>query len=691
MSELQRLDVPAPRWTRPLRAHQLGGNARVFTPSTVYYLDTETGQEQRDGATSLPLRCWVLRKVERRRPEGLRCRVEDVSGTTGIELARWLDAHVLTTGSHWLFAHNLGFDLVTTHLPQHLAALGWGWTGGTLASDEPWVVMSRGNHTLTMCDSHSHLPASLERIGQRIGLEKLQRPASDADLEDVLRYCERDVRVLSLAMQQLLDWWDAERLGSFSVSGPQCGWNSWRHKFSPAVVRIDTRADWRAFARAGIYGGRRECWRVGELSGGPWVELDMQLAHAHVVRDNPLPVRIVDEIPTLDLDSPMWGLRQKRQKPAWLPQYGPPAGHRWESALQVMADCVVTTASPRYPVSTGAGVLYPVGTFHTRLAWPELQDARRRGDLVSVGKGLLVASWDAMSGWAAWIIDQLTRPHPETPPAALLALKGWSRTVFGKWAARRSRVWSDDVNDTGLTFAIEHAHIAGGAAGIAVHLGDRTRTFIRDQEADDSFPVAYAWIASYTRLALQRIIDALGEQSVVVCNTDSVVVSLDALRQYAGFVAGDDELLIEHSCRQLSSLPGVPPIGCKGVISSMRLLAPDVAVVELNGRLRRRVIGVHHESQEVDPWVFEGDVWPGVQKQLSLGQGERFTLERRRLDLSRVHPLRWVTESGRCDPVEMQLGAGGENELLPPWWDALGAAADHQHPALVAASTAGGT
>lgn len=624
--------------------HRLEGNLREWSPRHVWFLDTETDCIERGDVTDLPLRLWVMREVRRDRPAAHKLRDVWHEGASGAELARILDAGVRTQHVSWLFAHNLGFDLATTRLPQRMLALGWEWAAGTFTGDEPWCVLRKDNRSLTLACSHSHLPSTLARIGEAIGTEKLPRPAWAAPRDDWLRHCWRDVRVLSDAMLAYLDWWDRERLGNLSVTGPRTGWNAWRHKTPPLKVHIDARPEWAAFARAAIYGGRRDVWRVGELHGGPWVELDCVLAHAHLVRDNRLPLRVMSEFQSLSLRHALW------RSPSY----------------SAVADCVVHTETPRYPVTTSAGVLYPVGTFATRLAGPELWEAHRRGDLRSVGRGLVVYLGDAMSGWARWLIAELTAAKPSAPAPALLAMKGWSRTVIGKWAARRSELVEELPNESGTSWGIDTGRDDDGHQLTAVHLGDRTRVYSREQDGADTLPVVYAWVASLMRLTLQRLIDELGARSVILCNTDSLIVERAAVIERGADGQPARSSALRDACAELSERLQIPPLAVKGVYNVARVRTPAVAILGEGEQQRRRMATVPHDAQEVGPWVFESSIWPGLAHQLSVGQAERFQLRARRFDVSETMPLRWVRADGRCFPPELAIDDAGDNCVTPP-------------------------
>lgn len=639
------------------RDHYLPRNSREWSPRRLAFFDTETGHVEDLGGADLPLRMWQLLVVDRDRMAEERGNWAWTEGTTGLELAEALTDSVTQGRTTWAFAHNLGFDLGTTRLPSHLAGLGWEWTQGTVTAGSPWMRWKFGPWRLSLVDSFSHLPASLHHLGELVGLDKLEMPAHDAPADDWRRYCHRDVEVLARAILAYLDWWDAQHLGTLSVSGAQTGWNAMRHRGRFGRVRVTPDPDVRAFSRAASMGGRRSVWRVGELQGGPWAEVDMQLAHAHILRDQLLPVAVVGWSDGVALTDPIWASKR----------------------LGLIADCVISTERPAYPMATDAGIVYPVGTFPTRLAWPELCQAHECGELVSVGRALVLSLGTPTRDWASWVIGQLTADPPEAPPIALLAMKGWSHTVPGKWAAKSSRLVAEFQGE------VQGFQIDAGfwqqpdVPAWTVHLDGVSRTYVRDTESLESFPPLYAFVTSRQRVQLWRLIEYLGQSVVVQANTDGVIVDLSQLGQpfpdLRGMSCPDWPAFWAGVGRDL----GLPRLREKSRAEHLRILTAEHLILGAGESARRRLSGVPAGAREVDPWVFAGDCWPGMPQQLRLSQGDTFRLERRTIRVAGARPLAWVDVQGMVHPPRWARGADGAFRLAPPPPDLL---LRDQHPAL---------
>lgn len=651
---------------RPEVSHRLKHNAREWSPRRCIFFDTETGMEEDETGANLPLRSWEACAHWRDKPEGNKLRERWFGGRTGLELAHMLDQVVTSEQATWVWAHNLGFDLTTTRLPLHLTRMGWQWTMGTITSDSPWLAFAKGNRTLRLVDSHSHLATSLAHIGDLIGKPKLPMPPFEAPECEWDVYRHRDVEILRDAVLEYLDWWDAEKLGNLSVSGAASGWNCWRHTAAHLPVKIEADPEVRTWGRQAIYGGRRSTWRVGTQQGGPWVELDFKHAHLDLLRHDLMPVGFHGWV------SPV------------------PVTHKAVDSERVglLSECVVRCEEPRYPLLTGRGVLYPTGEFVTRLAGPELRMARDRGELVEIRRGLAVALGRPMREWADGVASIIDSDPAEGRRMAWLANKGWSRTVVGKWAARSSREvlrfpWPGDG------WRLEQGFYgAPDVPATMVYMEGDCRVMVRDQEADNAQPFAYAWITSLMRVLLARLLDVVGTEHLVACNTDSGVWSVAALRPLADDPDGDVDSVIRTAVANIERRLAPYRLTVKTVADKLRIRTPEHLVMNDGDREIRKVASVPRNAVALDEWEFAGDMWPALGRQINLSPYEQFRLERKVIDVAKARPLSWLREDGTCEPPRFHRDVDGANVLeLPGVPVEVGRnrkGVARQHPALLA-------
>ncbi len=629
---------------RPQRIHNLGHNLVERSPRHLIAFDTETRWRTTAQGELHTLRLWAAADLWRGAPRKNRAPRHDGAGTTAAELAAWIDGQCRSTETTWVFAHNLGFDLAVTRLPLLLMARGWTITQSALTIDHPWLRLRKKSRRLTMTDSHSWLPQKLEKIGQEIGVRKPALPDNDDSDEAWAIRCAGDVEILSLALLQLLDWWDAGGYGNWSLTGPATGWNAYRHIRTPETVTIDPDPEQRAWERAALLGGRHEVWRVGTLPRARYLELDFERSHLTVCRHLYLPRKRVREIQGLAIDDRLL------------------TNDRW----QVMADCVVRTEVPRYPFVWKRRTWFPVGTFRTRLCGPELRTAAERGELLEVGHGWVYRMGHQMQEWAWWLEQVLDADPTAESAVARIAAKGWSRTVPGKWATRTSREVDQIPSHLDGWWLEPAVHLPGGQRCSLLYLGGTQHLVMHDQEADDSFPAVLAWIQSYTRDRLGKLIDQFSPEELVSCNTDGAII------RPRGYV----------DLQKLGAITWPLRPRIKGRYSNLEVISPQHLIIDGDQRLS----GVAYSAERTGPANWAWQTWPGLSRQIEMRGREGYLREHRAVDLSHVPVARWVLEDGSTVPPRAQQEAG-DTWGLQPWLPVCDGALHgplraEQHPAL---------
>src|SRR5690348_11186055 len=151
-------------------------NDRVWTPPCLITFDTETRRVQRGDGEDQSLRLWCAAIDDRRQQHHGPYEHTQAEGYTGAELAAQVDTWMRGRQVAWVYAHNLGYDLTTSALVDHLAALGWVVDSCSSAPEYLFLSMSRGRHKLTLTDLHHLLPMRLADVAILLGRTKLRMP-----------------------------------------------------------------------------------------------------------------------------------------------------------------------------------------------------------------------------------------------------------------------------------------------------------------------------------------------------------------------------------------------------------------------------------------------------------------------------------------------------------------------------------
>lgn len=626
------------------KPHWLSPAGATKTPQTLVVFDTEARSTRTGEDEVLTLRCWdalVRRRGPSLPPPGV---AAAAAGETAAELCELVEAAAELSGEAWVFAHNLGFDLTLTSLPMVLAERGWQTPFLSIGDESCVFSFERDGRKLLLTDSWSWLRSGLREAAVDVGMRVSRLPGEEDDAAAWHRRCAHDVKILDALLCELLDWWDRAQLGSFGPTSPACGWRSLRAKNEPKRILVGTEQPRTAFEREALYGGRKEVWQVGEVSGRWVADYDLRQAHLQIAAHLPLP------------SQPLHG----RQLDAICDPLAPP--ERIGSICEVQ----ITTHTPCAPCRVDKDIYWPTGTFRATLTSPELAVVAAIAQDVEV----LAVRWyrldDALAGWGRWCMELLNGAHPDVPKVARRVAKGWSRSVPGRFALRTHRL-TDERHGTHLGWAIESGtdHRTGASIEI-ITLAGVERTYAKDQDGADVSPAVLAFVEGHLRAAMAQTIASRDPARMLQCNTDG----------WWEVCAGP---VSEH---------GPPPVSepFTAIRRAHERYAHVIGPNHIVTSGERRLSGVPAAAAALKDGRWRWRDWPGLRWQLQHSRPGEYRRPGREMRLHDHYCRRWVLRGGETVPVSAYVGAEAENRIRP-WrltsgrWrgDQLDA---HQIPAL---------
>ena len=668
--------------------HYLRPNEGARTPAAVCYLDIGCAQRPDGDDLVVTPRAWAARLVVRRPGDHNPAGAITGTGASTDDLVMWIGQAAKGRHSLWCYMHDLGRDMLTGDLPRLLVAAGWVLGEWAMSAQAPWLRMKRGGCALAVLDSWSVLPAPIEHLAALVGVTLPAPPDPDAAQEkwEAWTLCQADA--LAASMESVLGWWDAGDLGRWSITGPTTGWAAMRHKLprdlgpgktsgerkgigrrgasTSKAVLIDPTPELQAADRKAIYTGRRHVTEVGTFAGGPFVEVDFRDAHATAAAYLPLPCRRAYPV-------------DYRAPHAWHEMPG-----RWEA----LAECVIATDSPRYPLRVGSHVLYPVGEFSTTLAGPEINEARERGELIEVRAGHLHRLDTHLAEWGRWILAVTRGEDPSAPPAAQIAAKAWGRSVIGKWA---TRAW--DRVELGQWEPTSWRYSAGGDAetngeGALVFLAGKAWWTYQLEWGPEAYPAVWSWVESYTRVALSRLLDAAGPSAVLVANTDGAILDARLLGTAAAGGAVVDvagrgwRARVNAWLTEVNSRTWPFEARIKARFDECEVWGPQSYRVGSD----RRLSGVPKHAATGPDGRLAYHTWPGLATGLANGRAGQIRREKVVASGLRPHPTGWLTTANRVMAPEARITDAGVTEIVPydqtRWFSYGHRLGPDQHPAL---------
>jgi hypothetical protein len=609
--------------------HNLRPNEMDWTPPVIVCFDTETRWHDGQGGEVHNLRCWSARlDVRRDKRKSVQLRdLEEGWNAAGL-------ADVLSVWGHkhptlWVYAHNLAFDLTVSAVTTELAKLGYAVTEFAIDSPSPFVKMTNGRSRITFADSHSWFPARLDEVAAKMGTSKVELPRNDSEDEWWLERCRVDVDILADAMLTVMDWWDAQNLGHWSVTGSASGWNVMRHKADVKRICINPSPEGIKSDRSAIYGGMRGMQRAGNLPGGNYGEIDFTAAYPTIAEHLPLPLERMAPFANLPVD------------------------HRWIDSDRhgIIARVRISTSVPRWPVRLGKRVWYPVGDFWTTLAGPDIAEARRLGCLKEIGAGYVHRLGLVLRPWAQWCLAAARGDDDTVPPVVRMWAKHCGRAVIGKWAQRSFDTIEIGPSPVRGWHAEEGWNHSAGVRAVIVDFDGRRWQASASGDGDNCYPAVLAWVESYVRVRLNRLIEAMPIDAVVAYDTDGMIADLTAV--------GELEAL------QADTWPLAPRV--KQTYHTVTMIGPQHMVLDGTPRYA----GIPASAKPDDKGALVATTWPKMAWQMGNSAEGAYVRPTQTYHVASTYAPGWVLDDGWVLPIEAGIGENDQNYILrwsgTPW------------------------
>jgi hypothetical protein len=316
-------------------------------------------------------------------------------------------------------------------------------------------------------------------------------------------------------------------LGSIKATAGSVATNSLKRQPGQRLPYVHTFGKRLRLERAAYYGGRCEAYRIGRLRGKTYY-LDVRSLYPSIMVNQPLPHSPGESIDvhnaSLLLDTIASG--------------------------RAIADVDIVTPHADYPVSaytdvavlpspvpywtgqdTGKGtrqVIYPVGSYRTCLAGPELMDALVHDRIRKVHSCVTYQCSAWLADWCGkWLkLLQAARDDDDLPMQQ--AAKRILVALVGKFG-ESGRSWQTVAPD------LQHGPYrqwqqveADGSTTKYRNVAWVTQREVVRQESDWSVPYVAAFITSFGRVRLLRLLRLAGRENVAYCDTDSLVCNHEA-------------------------------------------------------------------------------------------------------------------------------------------------------------------
>lgn len=498
------------------RAHYLRPNRKIELPSHCIFVDAETYSVAiSDTLTECQLYFGCACYIRRTRnggwsaPEYFRFESSD-------QYWDWVERHTRPKTRLYIYAHNISFDFQVLRAFTSLASRGWKLE--RIILDEPPTALTwrKGKAAITAIDTLNYFRVSLAKLGESVGIPKLEMPPDTAHREEWDTYCRRDVDIICRAMQAYFDFIRGNDLGNYAVTISSQAFNAYRHRFMQSPIFIDNNQPALKLARDGYYGGRCEAFRIGRYNGQFYL-LDINSMYPYVMASHSYPTILkgVLRSPKLDI---IKGL---------LKDY------------MAIARVVLDTDIPAYPARAGGKLYFPIGRFETVLPDAELRYALAQGHAVSISEAAVYDCAPLFSGYVESLYNLRKKYSSEGNTAFAYLTKLMLNSLYGKFG-QRGQNWKDIGECPDDEIGIEEAIVAETGKRITTRkIAGKIQRLSHAPESYNSHPAIAACVTSAARMRLWMIIQNAGRENCYYCDTDSVIVSETGFEKLTAMIDND--------------------------------------------------------------------------------------------------------------------------------------------------------
>jgi hypothetical protein len=508
------------------RPHYLAKNCTSSTPSSLLFFDTETKSEPvKEGRRGAKLSLWFGYALYFRIENGKRTRERGIYFDSTESFWSFFISCLSPHRPLWVFAHNLPFDFTIVDGWLRIEREKIRLEERVLEGPPTIIGWREGKCRVTFVDTLNFWRTSLADIGDSFGLKKLPMPEPHDAYRKWKTYCKRDVDVIAKAVEDYLIMIREDDLGTFRSTFPSQAMHAFRHRFMRDCILIHNVTPALKLERNGYYGGLVRNFFLGVCQGKPTFHYDVNSLYPYVML-NPMPTRLVRYGGSETLSD----LREHMKI------YG------------VMARVTLHTKSDTYPLRHNHKLIEATGKFDTTLAGPELKEALERGHIRKVHE---VGYYDM----ACIFTDYVTYFYAERLKYKKLGnrskemfCKNMLNSLYGKFG-QRSPEWRAFSKSAILEIFDDYGIICEDADALASFIPDITwgkdewfvstlphpipyrvlggnmEVGIRAKEAAQSSPAIAAYVTSYARCYLRKLIALCGQGNVFYCDTDSLFVN----------------------------------------------------------------------------------------------------------------------------------------------------------------------
>jgi hypothetical protein len=594
-------------------AHILKPNKSVNNPAQFLFFDTETQEvpistSQKYHELKLGWACYW-----KRRPKG----VKDTEVWKYFEDPKvfwdFLASRVHSKEKMYVIAHQMTFDFVVSGGMKLVTEYGYKLKN-LFEKDRVFIAIYKAqDKTIIFLDNTNFFPMTLRMLGRNIGLKKKKINFKTCTMRELSDYCKRDVEILLATWKKWLKFRVDNDLGNFGVTVAQQALKTYTHRFMPEKIYIHDQNTLAKFERKSYYGGRVDCFRLGNYKDEFFYLVDVNSMYPSVMVDNLYPVKLKQYYENINCSF----LKLLLEK------------------YSVISEVTLKTKKRYFPYRYNKKVIYPVGEFTTYLCTPELKYALKRNLLKEIKKIACYEHAIIFNDYVNFFYQKKNEAKMAGNSADALFYKYMLNTLYGKFGQKGGEWVKVGENPPDIIYIINEANSRTGEIYQLRSLHGLVQKRVKEGESFNSFVPISAHVTSYSRVKMLNLIEKAGWENTYYVDTDSLFVNQK----------GYNNLASEIEENKLGSL-------------SVEKVAENITIFGNKdyefGDLKK-CKGIRYSDYKISDGVYIQEIWPSFRGIMKQKDKYKYYVTLRKKKLKRKYDKGIVLPSGKVKPLTFPL------------------------------------
>ena len=400
----------------------------------------------------------------------------------------------------YIYAHNIFFDLQVIGFFEYFTKAGWKLSFCYDAGLTFILKATKNKKSFTCVSTTNYFSFGLEKLGKLLNLPKLKVDFDKDSFKSIKVYCKRDVEILVKSLENYFNFLIVNNCGKIALTRASQAMNTYRYRFLSEKIMIHQVDHVRELENKCYYGGRTECFYLGELKGEKLSCYDINSMYPYVMLKEKYPVKLLD----------------------WFDNPKPQEYEHFINNFLTSAEVIIKTNKPLYPVRHKHKLLFPIGTFKTYLSTPELRTALKYGHIKKINQISIYEGANIFSEYVKHFYDLKAKYKKEGNEIYTNIVKIFLNSLYGKFGQKIMEQEVIDEMGGEVFYRHENFDIETGETFIEYKILNRIVREIEMKIDEKSFIGIASHVTSYARMYLNEIIDSVGFDKVLYCDTDSV-------------------------------------------------------------------------------------------------------------------------------------------------------------------------